>query len=220
MAKQPAVIFSHWYHLFEGLQEAPKSFYESLEGSIKKRGVPDVVLSRIDYHEGGVFSAKREYLRAERQRLVFDVCAAPFGNGFFVSWWLGEARSFWSMVVTVAMIVFGLFLFGYFIKTLGFFSGIVVALFVSFIILWVFGYLVREGSLRIELSLSEIPLFGPMFDLIFKPLTYYRIDTNLMFQESIRLAVMDVVDEITQAKGLRSLSDSERKPVLKNLLKR
>lgn len=220
MAKQASVIFSHWYHLFETLQESPKTFYESLESSIKKRGVEDVSLSRIDYHEGGVFSAKREYLRAERHRLVFDVCAAPFGNGFFVSWWLGETRSFWNMVVTVAMIVLGLFLFGYFIKSLGFFSGIVVALFVSFLILWVFGYLVREGSLRIELSLSEIPLFGPMFDLIFKPLTYYRIDTNLMFQQSIHMAVLEVVDEMTKAKGVRSLSETERKPILKNLLKK
>lgn len=196
------------------------SFYESLAASIKKRGVTDVVLSRIDYHEGGIFSAKREYLRAERQRVVFDVCAAPFGNGFFVSWWMGETRSFWSMVVTVAMVLLSLLLFGYFIKSLGFFSGIFVALIVSFIILWVFGYLVREGSLKIELSLSEVPLFGPMYDLIFKPLTYYRIDTNLMFQESIRMSVLEVVDEMTKAKGLRSLSDSERKPVLKNLFKR
>ena len=35
-------------------------------------------------------SANRQYLRMHRGKHAFDICAAPFGNGFFVSWWLTE----------------------------------------------------------------------------------------------------------------------------------
>src|SRR3989337_2241358 len=98
---QVAAVFSHWYHLLEGLQESPMSFYESLESAIKKRELPDIAISRVDYHEGGVFSAKREYLRVSRQNQVFDVCAAPFGAGFFVSWWLGELKPSWGPVAAL-----------------------------------------------------------------------------------------------------------------------
>jgi hypothetical protein len=160
---QAAVVFSHWFHLLEGLQESPKSFYESLEGAIKKRGLPDVKTSRIDYRQGGMFSAKREYFRVKRKAFIFDICAAPFGSGFFVSWWLGE--------------------------TYGFF---------------------RAGFMA-------IPLIGPFLVNAFKPMTYYQYDTALMFQESIHAAVLETVDGLTQAKGVRALSELERKPILKNL---
>lgn len=86
----PSVI-SHWYHLIEGLRESPLQFYASLEQAIKERQIPDINLFRINYREGNVLSAKREYLRVLRKEHTFDICAAPFGNGFFISWWLGES---------------------------------------------------------------------------------------------------------------------------------
>ncbi len=43
-------------------------------------------------NEGGLFSGSREYLRVKRQEHVFDVCGAPFGRAFFVSWWLTEQQ--------------------------------------------------------------------------------------------------------------------------------
>ena len=90
MAKKELVILSHWYHLVEGLQESSQEFYKSVEAAVKTRSVPDARISRIDYHEGGILSAKREYLRVRRKELIFDICAAPFETGFFTSWWLGE----------------------------------------------------------------------------------------------------------------------------------
>ena len=147
---------SNWYHLFEGLQESPQPIYTAIEESIKKRQLSDVHLSRVDYREGGVFSAKREYLRVQRKELLFDICAAPFGNGFFVSWWLGEAL-----------------------------SGI-----------WTF------------------PLLGPLLIMLFRPPTYYRIDTTHMFQELIRGAVNEVIEQVAQTKGLRGLTELEKKPTM------
>lgn len=160
-----AVVFSHWFHLLEGLQESPKDFYASLEVSIKKRELPDVSLSRTDYREGGMFSAKREYCRVKRKKYIFDVCAAPFGRSFFVSWWLGETPS------------------------------------------------------DLLALLLAIPFIGGLLANTFKPATYFQHDTTLMFQESVHAAVLETVDQMVQAKGLRALSESERKPILSSLFK-
>ena len=165
MAKQDAVILSHWYHLIENLNHSSQDFYSSLEGAIKSRQLPHVKTSRVNFPEGGVGSPKREYFRAKRKEYLFDICAAPYGNGFFFSWWLGEK--------------------------IGFFSRI----------------------------LMSIPIIGAIFFKFAKPMTYYRIDTTLMFQESIRMAVLEVIDGITKAKGIRALSELERKPILSDILK-
>jgi len=163
--KVPLVI-SHWHHLIEGLHDSPQRFYGSLEGAITRRQIPGTELSRIDYREGGIFSAKREYLRVRRNEYVFDICAAPFGNSFFVSWWLGELMGC---------------LWGFF---------------------------------------AMIPVLGAIMMRTLRPETYYRLDTALMFQELVRSAVLEVVDEIMKAKGIRALSEFERKPILSDLFKR
>jgi hypothetical protein len=61
-------------------------------GAIQRREIPGATTSKVLWSEAGALSADREYFRVTRGRLVFDVCAAPFGKGFFFSWWLAEAR--------------------------------------------------------------------------------------------------------------------------------
>lgn len=81
-------IISHWYTAIANFNTSAQMFYERLALSIDERQLPDVRMVRSFHSEGGLFSAKREYLRILRKDLFFDVCAAPFGTGFFVSWWL------------------------------------------------------------------------------------------------------------------------------------
>ncbi len=157
MAAAPLVI-SHWNKMLEGLQASPKEFYGAVERAIEKRQVPDVKRSRVDWREGGLLSAKREYLRVQRHEHVFDICGAPFGNGFFISWWLGESQG----------------------------------------------------------CLATLPGAGAFL----RPQTYYQIDTALMFQSAIHAAVLEVVDEMTTAKGVRALTELERKPILREFFRR
>ncbi|MGV7222186.1 MAG: hypothetical protein ACQ9MH_11710 [Nitrospinales bacterium] len=159
-------VFSHWNTLIQGLQASPKDFYTSVEESINKMGIPDVKLSRVDWKEGGMLSAKREYLQVRRKEYLFDICGAPFGNGFFVSWWLGEVQS---------------------------------------------GFLY---------FLANIPIIGIIFRLFIRPMTYYKMDTANMFQSAIQSAVMEAVDGLTKAKGIRALSELERKPILRDFYNR
>ena len=60
-----------------------------------------------------------------------------------------------------------------------------------------------------------MPLVGTIYERVFAPETYYALDTALMFQEAVHNAVLEVIDGMISAKGLRALSEVERKPILK-----
>lgn len=174
MAEAPiTAVVSHWYQRFEGFHIEPKAFYDTLGRAIEKRKIPDSSMQQIECHEGGVLSAKRLYLRVHRKDHYFDICGAPFGNGFFISWWLINEPS-------------------------GCLSGCLI-------------------------SLTPLPWVGAVarfFLELFFPYTYYRIDTELMFQSAVHSAVLDVVDRITEARGIRALSESERKPIMREFTER
>jgi len=220
MARKVGLVLSHWYHLTEGLQDSPQRFYSSLEEAINGRQLPDISLSRVDYYEGGVFSAKREYLRVERKEHIFDVCAAPFGNGFFISWWLGKAESPFGTLALLGLIVTILVGITVSFQSFGFFWGLIFS-FIGFpILFWLFVKLMNNVRPGWDDALVAMPLIGPLYERIFRPTTYYQFDSALMFQESVHLAVREVVDQITQAQGLRALSELEYKPIMKELLRR
>ena len=67
--------------------------------------------------------------------------------------------------------------------------------------------------------LMAIPLLGWMLLVLFFRETYYKVDTRLMFQNAVHSAVLEVVDNLTNANGLRALSEAERKPTMEKLLK-
>jgi len=217
MAKALAsATISHWNHLIENLKASPKDFYVSVERAVRDRKAPEIAISRVDWKESGLFSAEREYLRVSRGKYIFDICGAPFGEGFFVSWWLGEARPS-PLGPTAAAIAVLVFIFYVTSSKFGFFGG----LFYTFVALA--GIMVFLGAALGEkeaVYLFVIPWVGPMFEHTFFPPTYFSIDTALMFQQTVHAAVMEVVDEMTKAQGIRPLTELERKPVLREFYKR
>jgi hypothetical protein len=78
-----------WQQSFD-LKFSADEFYKAAEEAIKKREIPGISFSRVRYSEGGVLSANREYLHIARGEMAYDLCAAPFGTGFFVSSWYAE----------------------------------------------------------------------------------------------------------------------------------
>jgi hypothetical protein len=217
--RAPSLVISHWYHLLENFNASPLEFYLAVEAALAKRQVPEASTSRVDYREGGVQTAKREYLRVTRRKLVFDICGAPFGTGFFVSWWLGQARpslyALWLfLTIIVALIALNLF-----ISTFGFFWGVVLFCVAVPAVLWILNTLAQQGEFSDDVILM-IPLVGPLYERLFQPTTYYKIDTMLMFQTAVHAAVLEVIDGMTSAKGVRALSELERKPILRDFAQR
>jgi len=74
----------------KNLKLSSQEFYKAVELEIIERQIPNVSLSRVTHSQSSIFAAKREYLRVTRYEYIFDICAAPFGTGFFFSWWLGQ----------------------------------------------------------------------------------------------------------------------------------
>lgn len=86
-------VISHWSHFFKTFALSSDSFYTELEKILANHQMPNAVISRTTHKEGGLLSASREYLRIKHGDIVFDVCAAPFGKDFFISWWLYESQA-------------------------------------------------------------------------------------------------------------------------------
>ncbi len=90
------IILDRWHHLFPNHQFSVQEFYKLIEAIIVEYKVSSVSIERVSFKEGGMFSSSREYLRISRNEFVFDVCAAPFGTGLYVSYWFGEKTVWWK----------------------------------------------------------------------------------------------------------------------------
>ncbi|WP_430408786.1 hypothetical protein [Kordia sp.] len=71
-----------------------------------------------------------------------------------------------------------------------------------------------------KLVVSKIPFAGAWLAEKLYPVTYYRIDTASMFMSYAQSSVLKVLDDITKDKGVRSLNEAERKPLLNNVFTR
>ncbi len=223
MAKlgKDANVISHWHHPIENFSTSTMEFYTAVEQALKPREIPDYSVSRIDWREGGVLTARREYLRIRRGKLAFDLCAAPFGTGFFFSWWLAELPPTHAILWALLICFLGISFIGGLTAAYGFaglFWGIVLGVGIA----WLLGYLLREGHLGTEVEdiVLTIPIFGVLYERIFKPSTYYKIDTTLMFQSVVNGVVQDVVEQLMSSKGLRPLTELERKPIMREFYQR
>ncbi len=210
----PANALSNWHYFFENIQASPLELYSSVERAIREREIPDTTPSRVEYWESGLLSARREYLRITRGGYVFDICGAPFGKGFFVSWWLARVTP--SPIIAILM-AGGVILLTWMVCMSGF-GGILGFLIFPVALVAIFfltGALLSQGEQDWAPYALAIPILGYLFERFFQPYTYYRVDTALMFQESVRSAVLEVLDGMTQAKGVRALTEAERKPILR-----
>jgi hypothetical protein len=101
MSDSESVVLAHWYTRLDTFSFSTQEFYERLVAAISHRKIPNLKMSRVALSEGGLMSHSRDYLRIERGELSFDVCAAPFGIDFFVSWWVLDKPGCLSGCLTV-----------------------------------------------------------------------------------------------------------------------
>jgi hypothetical protein len=89
----PERIISNWDTYFPDLPFSTMDCYASVQEIMKKREIPGIGYFTVDLKEhAGFFGNKRVYLRVMNGPTNFDICAAPYGTGFFVSWWFGEQK--------------------------------------------------------------------------------------------------------------------------------
>src|SRR6202451_901199 len=205
MAKQANVI-SHWDQLIENFQASSMEFYNSVEKALEGRAVPEIHWTRVEHKEGGLASAKRQYLRTQRGKYAFEICDAPFGTCFFLSSWLTKPPLPFAFIYTLAFlfgvmiamdIAFGIGMaIGAVMKGYGFglFLGGCAAILGVPAFLWLIGNGIRQGTIPGERTVLAMPLVGWIYERIFAPATFYAMDTAIMFQDAVHNAVMEVID--------------------------
>lgn len=157
---------SNWNILIDDFDFSAQEFYKLLSEELNSHGITGISISNVRLKEGNMFSSMRLYLRAEWNEYQYDMCASPYGKGFFISWWL-----------------------------------------------------LYKNSL-IQVIISKIPLVGRWVARKWYPVTYYKIDTASMFMSYAQASVLKVIDNITNDKGVRALTEAERKPILNNIFVR
>ena len=213
-------VLDHWISFADGLVLPPQEFYEAVEKAMADRKIPAMDVSRVEYAEGGLLSDKRLYLRMLRERLAFDMCAAPFGNNFFFSCRTVHSPPVlrpWHIAVAF---VFFAGVYYLLVKALGetFANIALVALLVA--IAEVFRNAVGMGLADLDNALMKIPVVGPIYENWFRKETYYRQDTRLVYLKIVPGIVKEVAEEMTAAKGIKLTEQFETAPVFGELYKR
>lgn len=99
VALKPQEVISRWHHAFDQEQFSSNECYTIIQECIEKRQIPSVKCYRFTFVVQGILTGKREYLRVTNGTYLFDICAAPYGNGFFISHWLKETKSVGEIIL-------------------------------------------------------------------------------------------------------------------------
>lgn len=209
-------VISHWSTLLESFQTSPLFFYQELEAALLRRQIPQTENSRVDHREAGLLSANREYLRIRRGKLTFDICAAPFGAGFFISWWLVDEQPSLNPVLKVLVLLAELAVAVLVWNWLGIVAGSIGLVVLLLVLLAAVSGAAESGRIN-DLVVLSIPIVGWLYRRLFRPTTYFRLDSMQMFQRAVHNAVLEVIDSMTSAKGLKALSEADRKPIMRDL---
>jgi hypothetical protein len=217
--RKKADVLSHWFSVVDNFQCSTDEFYSEIEKELSSRRVPGLAMSRVDFAEGGLLSDKRVYLRMLRERLVFDVCAAPFGRAYFFSLRFAEIPANiapWQLAVTAGLLALPFYLLG---RWLGPFLGSFVVLMLLGVGAWVMRNAIGLGLQDLDAMAIKSPIFGPIYERFLRKETYYRHDTRLLYQNIVSEVVKKKVEEVTAAKGVKLIETHDYSPILGELYK-
>lgn len=206
-------VLKHWYSAVDNFEFGSSDFYRRIEKELATRKVPGLETSRVEFSEGGLLSDKREYLRLKRERLFFDICAAPFGTSYFFSFRFVELPLGIKPLELLIFFIGVALVFGLLEKVFGTLWG-----FIAFLTILGAGIYVMRNALAIGLkdldaNILKTPVIGPIYEVCFRKETYYRQDTRLMYLSTVNGITEALVDEVTAAKGVKLVKRYDRKPI-------
>lgn len=208
-----AEIISHWPKSFTNFSTSPLEFYRSVEENIARHEVPSLEVSRVVWKEGSFLSADREYLRVTRRRYICDVCAAPFGKDFFFSYWLVLLPPAFTLFHCIGMATTLFAFFSYLTPLFGYTKAGLWGI-AFLLILW---RILRTGALGNQFEIEEyllgLTIVGAIWNVYRHKLTYFEIDTALMFQTVVHGSVLESINALTDEKGLPRMGSDEIKPI-------
>ncbi len=208
---------AYWSHLFDDFTHSAHEFYALVKEHLDRRAVPDLLTEYILMNEGTVFSKRRLYLELRRERFVFQICAAAFGTGWFVSSRLFDRRrgARWLDFILVSIFRFGASVFLW--AALGFLLAVAVLGTVVTLLWSCMRLAARESVARLDDLLCQLPCVGRIYETFFHPDTYFRQDQRNMYRAAVHRALQAALGDLQARKGLKPLSEAESRPVLTEL---
>jgi hypothetical protein len=210
-------VHKHWYSPLDFFQFSSAEFYQMIEKELSVRNVPGLVVSRVEFDEGGLLSGKREYLRLKRERLVFDICAAPFGTSYFFSFRFVELPLGIKPLELLVFLIGLILVFALLVKLLGTILGLLALLVILVVSIYVMRNAIALGLKDLDAILLKTPVIGPIYEVVFRRETYYRQDTRLMYLSTVNSITEALVDEVTAAKGIKLVKRYDRTSILSEL---
>ena len=213
-------VLNHWIASADNFTLPPQEFYEAVEKQLATIKIPGLEISREEYAEGGLLSDKRVYLRMVRERLAFDVCAAPFGTRYFFSSrtvYSPVVVQLWHIIAVIALLT-GVFygvnhLLNNVTLSLLAVGGLVLA------VMLMFRNVGLMGLHDVDALLLKLPAIGTIYERFFRKETYYRHDTRLMYLDTIPAIIEGLADEFTANKGVKLIRQYQIAPILGELYK-
>jgi len=197
--RKKTTVINHQYVLFDNFDTSTAEFYQAIEHDLGARELTGLEISRIEYAEGGVLSAKREYLRLRRERLVFDVCSAPFGTTWFFSYRFAEIPIVIRLWEILALLLALAVIVGFYVSLFGLLLGGILFGASLLSLLLLMRQTVALGMQDVDAALLQIPVLGAFYECFIRAETYYREDTRLAYVKIVEQIVRARIDELGAA---------------------
>jgi hypothetical protein len=109
LRRKKKTYHSRWSTLIPNFQYSSTDFYSKLEDEFLSHDIGSIEVSEVSLKESSMLSDTRLYQKVVWKGLNYHICAAPFGDGFFISWWLQNEESWFSIIIS-RIPIFGGFL--------------------------------------------------------------------------------------------------------------
>ena len=86
--KSKKEVLNHWNILIHNLGYSSQEFYKKLNTELDSQKISGLKFKTSEKKTSSILSHKRLYATITYDGYVYDVCAAPFGESFFVSYWM------------------------------------------------------------------------------------------------------------------------------------
>jgi hypothetical protein len=202
----PREVTPSWHRYFDDLSLSSPDFYKAIEHELAARQIPGVRIRYVTFFERGLLSARRLYLQIECDWLIYRICAAPFGTGYFFSsrLFINIFRT-WPIIACIIML-----------------SPAVPLL--SFIILRnQTGNLLWTAAITGGATALVLFFLASMIGIWIYTcchLTYHRQDTLRAFQDAMERLFQSTVESTIDPKGHKPLPVEEIRPIHEKLVGR
>ncbi len=108
---------------------------------------------------------------------------------------------------------------GLFLKICGLLIGTLLMVVTLVGLVYLLRNAVALGLQDLDAVLIKSPLVGPIYERWFRKETYYRVDTRLMYLDTVSNVVKKLAEEVTGSKGVKLVREYQQAPILGELYK-